>query len=600
VQWSAQWAAASQAASDFQITSRYMPMMKAADDIGIFSYFDIYQKNGRHCVNGQWESLANYTNDLITSLNMAVAAHEFGHTMGLRHNFMGSVDQRNYATLPGSTSPALYSSSIMDYNQQIVEAFFESPTNAVVWGPYDAAAIGWIYGNNLSPGATVPLQTSGPTAGTGASGQTSATAPWNDPLGFQTDGKTEIPFLYCSDEHQKYTPLCRPYDMGATPAEITANAIQQREWNYLWVNFRNYHKYFSEQNYATSVANDFTDMRRFSAQWAFDWSSGELTNDLRLIGVPIPSGATVADYYNELTGKFNTDISMANQLATSYQRAIIDQSSGERPYITVFDPFYGDTTQQGIQLDKIQVTTNATENWLVTNFDPSQAAGAYMTSLAGGFGDPAYQQVGYAALNDFLGAAFATYSYTQVAPIASFAESSTSTLFSGNLQTRDWVGSYVFTRDTDFRAFVDQIAVQYNFQNCDQNGLNCQPCSLAAGIAACTWDPRNPQASSEQITQSNTFNEFQAPDGRTYIWAYIQSRNEWVLADRDRNTATFNIILQFTTDVVNGGDDGYNGSLAIERNVRWIVDAYQYFNGNSLAAPTAPTSGSSDTSGGSN
>jgi hypothetical protein len=582
------WTTKGEAVTDSQYTSSYLPMMKAADDIGLFSYFDIYQKDGRHCVDGKWETLASYTNNLITSLNEAVVTHEFGHTLGLRHNFMGSVDQRNFPTQTDPINPAkqditLYSSSIMDYSQQIVEAFFESPGNTVVWGNYDAAALAWIYGNNLKPTTTVPLQTAGPAAGTGASGQVSSTSPWNDPLGFQADGKTEIPFLYCSDEHTKYTPLCRRYDTGSTPAEIMANDIQRREWNYLFTNFRLYHKFFSEENYPTSVVNDFNEMRRFASLWNFDWSDGELINTLRLIGTPVPAGATVNEYYDELTNKFEQDISVSNQLSLSYQRAVLDQSSGERPYVTQFDAFYGDVTQQGIQLDKLQVTASAMENWAaISNYDPTQANGQYLTSIAGGIGDPAYSDVATAALADYLGAAFATFSYAQVGPIAAFAANSHSQKFSGNLTYRDWVGGQAFGRERDFLDYVHAIAVAYHFQNCDQNGTSCAPCT---SLDVCTWDPRTLAGNPIDITQSDTYNRFQGPDGRTYIWGYISSRNEWVLVDRDRNVAAYTQMLNWTADVVNGQDDGYNGASPLEKNVRFVIDAFTYYNDQTLTAP---------------
>ncbi len=581
------WTSLGEAVTDHEYTSRYLPGRAAADDIGLFSYFDIYQKNGRHCVNGKWESLADYTTSLISSLNMAVVAHEFGHTMGLRHNFMGSVDQRNYPTQADPANPAkknvtLYSSSIMDYNQPIVEAFFESAGNAQIWGTYDAAAIAWIYGNDLDATKVVPPH--GPaTLDTGASGQLSPTTPWNDPLGFSTDGKVETQFLYCSDEHMKFTPLCRQYDVGATPAEITANDIQRREWNYLFTNFRLYHKFFSVANYPTSVVNDFNEMRRFASLWAFDWSSGELQNTLRLVGINIPITATANEYYDEITNKFNTDISAANQLSLSYQRAILDQSSGERPYITQFDGFYGDVTQQGIQLDKLQVTASAMENWpAISNYDPTQANGAYLTSIAGGIGDNAYNAVAQAAMSDYLGAAFATFSYSQVGPIAEFAANSHSQKFGGNLTYRDWVGGYAFSRERDFLDYVHGIAVAHDFPNCDENGDNCDPCT---SLDHCTWDPRTLAANPIVITQSDTYNRFQAPDGRTYIWGYISSRNQWVLVDRDRNVAAYVQFLNWTTDVVNGQDDGYNGASPLEKNVRFVVDAFTYYNDQTLSAP---------------
>jgi len=576
----ASWSSMAQSVTDWQNTAK--PSMLAADDASLYSYFDVYQKNGRHCVNNAWESRASYVSNLITSLNTVTAVHEFGHTLGLRHNFMGSVDQRNFP-LDAKGNPTMFSASVMDYNQQLSEAFFEGSYNGTspVWGSYDAAALAWIYGNNLSSSTVGPVATPAGSVSSTISGQVSPTAPWNDPLGF-TNATTERPFLYCSDEHIKYTPLCRQYDMGTTPSEIMANALQAREWNYLWTNFRNYHKYFSTENYGTQVATSFTELNRFLSLWNFDWSGGELTNDLRLIGTPVPPGATLADYYNQLTAKFNTDISMANQLAATYHRAIIEQSSGERPYVTVFDPFFGDVVQQGIQIDKLTATASFSQLWpAVSNYDPSQAAGLYLTNF-GGNGDPAYNSVSQEVLADYLGASFATYRYSQLGPIAAFASTTHSPRYGGSLQLQTWVGGWAFNREQDFLDYVHQMAVTANFQNCDENGNNCQPCT---SLTNCTWDPRTQTAKASDLTQSNRYNIFQGPDGHTYIWGYLPSRNQWILADRDVNNATYAVMLTWTNDVVNNEDDGEQGASFYEATVRYMVDAFLYYNNNAIIAP---------------
>ena len=120
------------------------------------------------------------------------------------------------------------------------------------------------------------------------------------------------------------------------------------------------------------------------------------------------------------------------------------------------------------------------------------------------------------------------------------------------------------------------------FSNCDENGQGCQPCT---SLDSCTWDPRTQAAKSSQLTQSDHYNRFRAPDGRTYIWGYVRSRNQWILADKDRNIATYTLMLNWTTDVVNGEDDGFNGASPLEYKVRYIVDAFTVYDGQTLNAP---------------
>jgi hypothetical protein len=324
-------------------------------------------------------------------------------------------------------------------------------------------------------------------------------------------------------------------------------------------------------------------MRRFASQWLFDWSGGELTNTLLHVGTQVPTGNTAADYYAQLTAKFNTDISVANQLVAAYHRAIIEQSSGERPYATVFDPLYGDVTQQGIQLDKVEATTSFSSLWpAITNYDPSQSAGIFVTSVGGQLGDPAYNAVSQSTLADFLGASFATYTYAQLGPLANFAASTHSATWNGSPQLQTWVGGWVFDRERDFLDFVRKVAVDKNFQNCDENGQNCNPCT---SLDQCTWDPRTLSPKTSYLTQSDRYNRFQAPDGRTYIWGFIRSRNQWVLADKDRNNASYTLMLNWTTDIVNGEDDGFNGASPLEYKVRYLIDAFTYYDQQVTNAP---------------
>src|SRR5262249_49697519 len=151
-----------------------------------------------------------------------------------------------------------------------------------------------------------------------------------------------------------YTPFCRMGDSGVTPSEIIANQIDAYEWQYQWSNFRTYRKIWNNAKYVDGPANLMADLRKFMSLWAFDWGSAEITDTLRRIGItnPDPQGSNQS-YFNQLTNKFNKEASMANQISGAFHKALIQQATGERPYRTIYDKFYGDVTQQGIILDKL-------------------------------------------------------------------------------------------------------------------------------------------------------------------------------------------------------------------------------------------------------
>ncbi|MGD0524932.1 MAG: zinc-dependent metalloprotease, partial [Polyangiaceae bacterium] len=342
----------------------------------------------RQCIdaNGSthWETRAEWETALLESYNESVVWHEFGHVMGMRHNFYGSVDKNNWPTYTDSTGTVQFgkfSSSIMDYSQTMDDTFWNSGTTKngppqPGWLPYDQGAIGFIYGNALSAATANPKTGVMPAAGqiVGISGQINATAPWNDPLGWTGTGAsaTEKQFLFCTDEHIRYTPLCRKFDLGSTPSEITAADIESYEWNYNWRNFRQYYKTWDDSQYAVKVANTITDMRRFPAMQAWDWSPTELTAKLIQVGiVPPASAANSGLFYQELTNAFQADVGAAELLDAAFHEAIIQQSTGERPYETQYDPYFGDVTQQGISADKEISFINWLGLWPYDNYDPS-------------------------------------------------------------------------------------------------------------------------------------------------------------------------------------------------------------------------------------
>jgi hypothetical protein len=579
---------------DYQYIKHFRYPNRMEDDVNMFSFPLIFARDSRHCVNGQWESRDQYVQDVADSYYAQSLWHEFGHALGLDHNFMASIDRPNfphYTDAHGNDQIGMYESSLMEYNTTADRVFWSGdPKGNHDWLPYDKGAIGFLYGNAnkalpVGQATSAPVATSANTmgvVGSSPSGQSGlapdgtmvnqANARWNDPYGYDANGN-EYQFLFCDAAHEKYTPFCREHDFGTTPSEIVAADIDNYEWQYLWRNFRQYHKFFDFTAYADAPTTFFTEERRFLSSWAYDWSQGELADTLRKLGLKPPKGVPAGTYFDELTNKFNADISMASQMYAAASEAIVQQSSGERPYITRFDPYYGDTIQQGIIVDKLQAIQQFTALWQTDNYDPSQAAGGYLASLS--FGDTGYLTVAEQSALSMIGGQYAIFTYAVPLAVLQFAQATHSPYFingAARPEIKDWVGGYVFYREQDFLDFFRSRAIQNQFVD---NGAQCTT------LQNCTYDPRvaaNPTDPEGQY-HSDKYQQFMGPDFRRWIWAYIQDRNVWVAADKDRNVGTYVILFNYTSDIIFGEDDGNTGpAFSNQLPVKYFIDYYNTNN----------------------
>ena len=292
--------------TQLEYEKHFITRQQAYDTIDPTALPQVGAHAARHCIatvggGTHWETKDEWVNDALHSFYGMVAIHEFGHTLGLAHNFMGSVDQPNYPVRKddkgqpmkdanGNPVYAMYANSVMEYTSDAAWVF-----DQLGWGAYDKGALSWAYTNNAPkmPAANAPTTLS-------ITGQLDATTPWNDTHGFQADGKTEIQLLFCHDQHMQYTPFCRTWDTGSTPSEIIANAIDNYEWQYHFTNFRVYRKFWDNSFYANIPADLMNDMRRFLMLWVFDWNSGELADTLRRIGNQDPAGIPALQYYTQL------------------------------------------------------------------------------------------------------------------------------------------------------------------------------------------------------------------------------------------------------------------------------------------------------------
>ena len=404
------------------------------DPYEIVSLESMMAKTARKCVDGQWETKEDWAARIKKNYWAEVSWHEFGHAMGLEHNFMGSIDRPNWAT-DGEGNYTYYTSSIMEYTGNAVRI-----QDFMGWGSYDEAAIAWIYSNN---GYTNAGAKGDSISGQSKSGSTDFTPPWQDPLGFKDDG-TEKQFLFCSHQHLQYTPLCRMGDTGVTPSEIVANDLDHYEWLYQWRNFRGYRKFWNVMTYGGDQVELILDMRRFMSLWAFDWAGSSLTDTFRRIGLtqPDPNGSSV-QYFAQLNNKFNKEASTANQMSAAFHKAVIQQSAGERPYRTIYDKYYGDTTQQGIILDKIYAMMGWVGLWPTDNYDMNQA-GYYISSYAS-MGDGSFEAVSEDAVASMVGGQYDAFPYFVPYAVSLFAQDTHDPSFNGRIEVRDWIGGFVFT-----------------------------------------------------------------------------------------------------------------------------------------------------------
>ncbi|USD38411.1 zinc-dependent metalloprotease [Ferrimonas sp. SCSIO 43195] len=217
--------------------------------------------------------------------------HELGHNLGLRHNFMGSVDKANFyseeeAKAKGMDKVPAYS-SIMDYAGSV---FDELPT----YGKYDIATLRFGYGRQVETelATTVDNEETGlPEVKTEKKYLSVADLDANlakdfnaYPTGIvqhmrdnymETDQVKDLElgdnqtlklaqFNYCTDEHTTTSVLCNRFDEGTDINEITKFRIQRYHDSYDTMNKRNgrqsFHQ-FHQYNYFLSRWDQFLQIR---------------------------------------------------------------------------------------------------------------------------------------------------------------------------------------------------------------------------------------------------------------------------------------------------------------------------------------------------
>jgi hypothetical protein len=233
---------------------------------GIKEIKEIWLENGTLV---RWEDLSDSQKEQVTSLVLPqiykqTFVHEFGHSLGLRHNFKGSVDQKHfyyegdpavkllddvYKSVDGEKvyNPPQFS-SVMDYGYSSLD---DLPT----FGKYDIAALRYGYARK------VELESK--------DGEKRIV-----PIGKKGIKPLQIPTLvdyqFCTDENVRADPLCNRFDEGTTYTEIVNHYISKYEAGYYQLNYRNDRTNFTSYeniNYFWWRYTEFDRIRNIFEAW---------------------------------------------------------------------------------------------------------------------------------------------------------------------------------------------------------------------------------------------------------------------------------------------------------------------------------------------
>lgn len=207
--------------------------------------------------------------------------HEMGHNFGLRHNFYGSVDAKNFLSKEETkTKDQVHSSSVMEY-----PSFGEDRLTKV--GLYDIAAIRFGYGDSVetADGKVVKISNTNKSIAENLKAQ----------------NLVQKQYMFCTDEDVTVgtDPMCARHDAGTTPDEVVENTINE------------YNASIADYNY------------RLGRQRAVD--PMRLT-DYRIQRYWIP----LKRFYDEWRFKLNDHLGIGNEYLENYDAAKLDSIVKER------------------------------------------------------------------------------------------------------------------------------------------------------------------------------------------------------------------------------------------------------------------------------
>ncbi len=270
--------------------------------------------------------------EVIRHVTYNVALHEFGHNLGLRHNFFGSVDKKNWGPKMKVTHTDAegkkYEAEAQQKSSTVMEYVHGRDWSALEFGfgKYDEAALTYAYTN----------------------GQVDLAE------------KNKTTYLYCTDEHRSLNAMCNAHDQGTTPSEVVRSLIETYEDAYQIRNLRFGRAYWDTSEYLRTVYTAMFQIKKFLAMKQQSFNEDNLRKELTAMGKD-------KDTVDEQTFKLTEHLNRALILSVAFYQSVIQQQDSDRPYDSRYEDFTGALDRIGILYDKVFAMYFAMDDNLVLN-----------------------------------------------------------------------------------------------------------------------------------------------------------------------------------------------------------------------------------------